>query len=305
MNITESVLTYKRYLKRKNCSAQTVKNYLHRLKQFMVWVAVPIEQVTSVEVKYYIDFLLAQGLKAHSINCHLSSIRGFYDYLKDEEELAITNPVTRGLALRVPHPLPKHVKDNDVAVFLKRVKKPRDLAIFMLMLRCGLRVDEVAGLTLDAVDYNRSQILVKSGKGAKDRVVYISHDAAIALARYLQIRLITTEKKVFLVEKGKSRGKPISVRGIQKRIEYYSTKGGPKISCHQLRHTMATQLLNADADLVSIQEILGHTRIKTTQRYSKLSNLKAERDYHLAMERVMAGSSLPWICREEKQRGKA
>jgi site-specific recombinase XerD len=61
----------------------------------MVWVAVPIEQVTSAEVKYYIDFLLAQGLKAHSINCHLSSIRGFYDYLKDEEELAITNPVTR------------------------------------------------------------------------------------------------------------------------------------------------------------------------------------------------------------------
>lgn len=271
----------------------------------MVWVAVPIEQVTSAEVKYYIDFLLAQGLKAHSINCHLSSIRRFYDYLKDEEELAITNPVTRGMALRVPHPLPKHVKDNDVAVFLKRVKKPRDLAIFMLMLRCGLRVDEVAGLTLDAVDYNRSQILVKSGKGAKDRIVYISHDAAIALARYLQIRLITTEKKVFLVEKGKSRGKPISVRGIQKRIEYYSAKGGTKISCHQLRHTMATQLLNANADLVSIQEILGHTRIKTTQRYSKLSNLKAERDYHLAMERVMAGSSLPWIRSEENQRGKA
>ena len=279
---------------------QTVKNYLHRLKQFMVWVAVPIEQVSSAEVKYYIDFLLAQGLKAHTINCHLSSIRKFYDYLQDEEELAITNPVARGLALRVPHPLPKYVKDNDVAVFLKRVKKPRDLAIFMLMLRCGLRVDEVAGLTLDAVDYNRSQILVKSGKGAKDRVVYISHDAAIALARYLQIRLITVEKKVFLVEKGKSRGKPISVRGIQKRIEYYSTKGGTKISCHQLRHTMATQLLNADADLVSIQEILGHTRIKTTQRYSKLSNLKAERDYHLAMDRVIAGSSLSSTRMEEK-----
>lgn len=292
-------------MKRKNCAAQTVKNYLHRLKQFMVWVAVPLEQATSAEVKYYIDFLLAQGLKAHTINCHLSSIRRFYDYLKDEEELAITNPVPRGLALRVPHPLPKYVKDNDVVVFLQRIKKPRDLAIFMLMLRCGLRVDEVAGLTLDAVDYNRSQILVKSGKGAKDRVVYISHDAAIALARYLRIRLVTTEKKVFLVEKGKSRGKPISVRGIQKRIEYYSTKGGTKISCHQLRHTMATQLLNADADLVSIQEILGHTRIKTTQRYSKLSNLKAERDYHLAMESVMAGTSLPWTRREEKQTGKA
>ncbi|MCL7413683.1 MAG: tyrosine-type recombinase/integrase [ANME-2 cluster archaeon] len=291
MNITESALTYKRYLKRKNCSAKTVKNYLHRLKQFMVWVAVPVEQVSSTEIKRYIDFLLEQGLQAHTINCHLSSIRGFYDYLKDEEELVAKNPVIRGLALRVPHPLPKHVKDNDIAEFLKSVKKPRDLAIFMLMLRCGLRVDEVANLTLDGIDYTRSQILVKSGKGAKDRVVFISHDAAVALARYLQIRLDTAEKKVFLVEKGKYRGKPISVRGIQKRIEYYSKKSGLQISCHQLRHTMATQLLNADADLVSIQEILGHTRIKTTQRYSKLSNLKAERDYHGAMEKIMAGAS--------------
>lgn len=259
----------------------------------MVWVVVPIEQVTSVEVKYYIDFLLGQRLKAHSINCHLSSIRRFYDYLKDEEELPVTNPVPRGLALRVPHPLPKHVKDNDVATFFKSVKKPRDLAIFMLMLRCGLRVDEVANLTLDTIDYNRSQILVKAGKGSKDRVVYISHDAAIALAEYLQVRIITAERKVFLVEKGTHRRNPISVRGIQKRIEYYSRKSGVSVSCHQLRHTMATQLLNADADLVSIQEILGHTRIKTTQRYSKLSNLKAERDYHAAMETVMAGTSSP------------
>lgn len=175
------------------------------------------------------------------------------------------------------------------------------MAMFMLMLRCGLRVEEVANLTLDAIDYTRSQILVKSGKGAKDRVVFISHDAAIALARYLQVRLVTIEKKVFLVEKGKYRGKPISVRGIQKRIEYYSSKNGIKVSCHQLRHTMATQLLNADADLVSIQEILGHARIKTTQRYSKLSNLKAERDYHKAMGRVMARISPQWTRIEEKQ----
>ena len=257
----------------------------------MVWVALPIEQVSQSDIKRYIDFLLEQDLKAHTINCHLSSIRRFYDYLKYEEELVAKNPVTRRLALRVPHPLPKHVKDKDITKFMESVKKPRDLAIFMLMLRCGLRVKEVANLALDAIDYTRSQILVSAGKGAKDRVVFISHDAAVALARYLQVRLVTAERKVFLVEKGRYRGKSISVRGIQKRIEYYSKKSGLRISCHQLRHTMATQLLNADTDLVSIQEILGHTRIKTTQRYSKLSNLKAERDYHGAMEKIMAGAS--------------
>ncbi len=77
------------------------------------------------------------------------------------------------------------------------------------------------------------------------------------------------------------------MRGIQHRMQYYAKKAGLKVSCHQLRHTMATQLLNADADLVTIQDLLGHTRIKTTQRYCQVSNLKVQRDYHKAIERVM------------------
>jgi site-specific recombinase XerD len=83
------------------------------------------------------------------------------------------------------------------------------------------------------------------------------------------------------------KGKPISVRGIQKRIEYYARKSRLKVSCHQLRHTMATQLLNADADLVTIQDLLGHAKITTTQRYCKVSNLKVQRDYYKAIEVVM------------------
>ena len=235
----------------------------------------------------YIDYLLEKMMAPHSINCHLSSIRGFYDYLCDEEGVALENPVIMGLMLREPHPLPRYLHDSDVELFLDSVTSIRDRAIFMLMLRCGLRVQEVVNLTLEVIDYRRSQIMVRAGKGAKDRMVYISNDAAVALAKYLRKRPITKEKQIFLVEKGRCRGKPISVRGIQKRIEFYAGKSGVPVSCHRLRHTMATQLLNADADLVSIQEILGHTKIKTTQRYSKLSNIKAQRDYFQAMDMVM------------------
>jgi len=256
------------------------------------WLVVPVEKVSSLEVKYYIDFLLEKQLEAHSINSHISSIRGFYDFLINEKDVHLSNPVTTGMALREPHPLPRHLKDVDVEFFLKSVKKSRDKAIFMLMLRCGLRVEEVAKLTLGAIDYQRSQIMVLRGKGSKDRVVYISDDSAEALAAYLNVRPLVREQRVFLVEKGIYRRRPISVRGIQKRIEYYSKKYGVSVSCHQLRHTMATQLLNADADLVSIQDILGHSRIKTTQRYSKLSNLKAQRDYFRAMDTVMERTSM-------------
>ena len=164
--------------------------------------------------------------------------------------------------------------------------------MFMLMLRCGLRVEEVANLSLAAVDWRRSRIYVYSGKGQKDRVVYISRDTYDALAAYVKQRLSLRVKKIFLVQKGTHKGKPISVRGIQKRMEYYANKAGLSISCHQLRHTMATQLLNADAALVSIQDLLGHSRIKTTQRYSKVSNLKVERDYFKAMEEVMKRTTM-------------
>lgn len=287
MNLTESILRYRRYLKRRNLASHTIRNYLHRLRQFTVWVAVPMETVTSQDVKDYVDVLLEKSLSAQTINAHLIAIRRFYSYLRNEEKLQLPNPAIRKLALRLPSPLPLHLRDSDVEVFLQSIKKDRDMAIFMLMLRCGLRVEEVAHLTLGSIDYRRNQIMVRSGKGAKDRVVYISNDAAEALAVYLKKRRVTKEQKVFLVEKGNYKGRPISVRGIQKRIEYYSKKSGIAVSCHRLRHTMATQLLNADADLVTIQDILGHNRIETTQRYSRLSNLKAQRDYYTAMDNVM------------------
>ena len=287
MAITESIVHYRRHLKRRNYSAHTVKNYMNSLKPFIVWVDVPIEQVTAKKVLSYIDHLLDRGLSPKTINCHLDSIRGYYRYLIEEERVDIIHPVKSGYALRLAHPLPRYVKEEDLRKLFRNIVNYRDRAIFMVMLRCGLRVEEVANLTLAALDLPRQQLFVYHGKGAKDRIVYISTDAYQALVKYLKVRPSGRAKKLFLVEKGNYKGRPISVRGIQKRMEYYARKAGLKISCHQLRHTMATQLLNADADLVTIQDLLGHSRIKTTQRYCKVSNVKVQRDYYKAMSRVM------------------
>jgi len=128
--------------------------------------------------------------------------------------------------------------------------------------------------------------MVYNGKGKKDRVAFISDDAKAALRRYLKQRSSSRVKKIFLVEKGTYKGKPISVHGVKKRMEYYAKKSGVKASCHHLRHTMATQMLNADANLVTIQMLLGHNRITTTERYGKVHNAKAKRDYFKAMRFV-------------------
>jgi site-specific recombinase XerD len=292
MAITDAIINYRRFLKRRNCSRYTLRNYMSTLKQFVIWISEPIEQASSRTVLAFIDHLLDQRLRAKTINCYLDGIRGFYDYLIDEENIQIVNPVKRGYVLKLSRPLPRYLRDEEIPRLFAVIDQLRDRAIFMLMLRCGLRVEEVAQLTLRALDLARSQLFVYHGKGGKDRVVYLSHDAQQALLEYLKARSFYRAKRLFLVDKGRCKGNPISVRGIQKRMEHYARQAGLKVCCHQLRHTMATQLLNADADLVTIQDLLGHSRIKTTQRYCQVSNLKVQRDYQNAIGKVMQRHAL-------------
>lgn len=256
----------------------------------MIWVDVPIEEVTPATVSGYIDHLMKKRRLPKTVNCHLDGIRQFYHYLKEEEGMKIINPVHHQ---KLSRPLPRYLKDEQVKMFFNQVNKLRDRALFMLMLRCGLRVEEAANLTLEAIDIQRRTILVEDGKGGKDRVVYVSDDALQALTDYLRVRPAANTRKIFLVEKGPCTGQPISIRGIQKRMEFYAHKSKLKISCHQLRHTMATQMLNADADLCTIQDLLGHSSVKTTQRYCRISNLKVQRDYFNAMEAIMLANLRP------------
>jgi site-specific recombinase XerD len=260
------IVNFRRYLKRRNYSPHTVKYYLNVLKQFVLWLNVPLEQVSADKIEDYIDYLHQKRMQAASINLYLAIIRVFYNYLKYEEKIKLTNPIRCSSRLRVPRPLPRAMREEQVDQFFEVIKTKRDWAMFRLMLRCGLRVEEVANLSLGDIDLKRRRIMVVDGKGGKDRVVYISDDAADGLASYLKLRSHRRVRKVFLVEKGDYKGQPISVRGIQKRMEYYAKKTGLKISCHHLRHTM---------------------------RYCKVSNMKVKRDYFNAMGKILKRSAQP------------
>lgn len=260
---------------------------MNGLKLFVIWLDVPIEETTYRKIVGYMDYLLGKRLKPKTVNCYLNSVRQFYHYLSEEEEVSIVNPVKKPNIMKLPRGLPKHLNDEHIEILFKNLKGPRDRAMFMIMLRCGLRVEEVAHLSLGNIDLKRRILFIQDGKGAKDRIVYISNDALAALLEYLRVRPANKVKKVFLVEKGPLTGQSLSVRGIQKRMEYYANKTKLRISCHHLRHTMATQMLNADTDLSTIQDLLGHNSIRTTQRYCRISNPKVRRDYFKAMEVIM------------------
>lgn len=293
MLMTHVIINFRRHLKRRNYSKHTVKYYLNIIKQYVVWLDIPLEMASPDKIDMYIDYLLRKRMNPASINLYLAIIRVFYGYLKHEEKVDLINPVNRNRRLRVPKPLPRSLRDQEVEKLFAVIKSKRDMAMFKLMLRCGLRVEEVSHLTLGAIDLKRRRIMVLQGKGGKDRVVYISQDAHKALTVYLKLRSRYRVKNVFLVEKGTYKGQAISVRGIQKRMEYYAKKTHIDVSCHRLRHTMATQLLNAEAEVETIQDLLGHNWITTTQRYCKVSNLKVQRDYFKAMRNVLQRSAQP------------
>jgi site-specific recombinase XerD len=287
MDITNSIISFRRWLKRRNLSPNTIRSYLNNLKLFVIWLPVQLERANRDTINAYVEHLMERHLAPKTINCHLNAISRFYNFLRYEQGLDVVNPVGSAAKIRMPKPLPRHLEQDQIDQFFKVITDKRDIAIFKLMLRCGLRVEEVANLRLDTVDLKRRKIVVRCGKGEKDRVVYISDDACQALASYLLVRPSRKTRRLFLVNKGSCKGKALSIRGIQKRIEYYSRKSNVKVSCHQLRHTMATQLLNADIDLVTIQDLLGHNCFATTERYCKVSNLKVQRDYHRAMNVVL------------------
>jgi site-specific recombinase XerD len=287
MDSTEMIMKFSTFMKRRSYSKCTIKTYTSNIKKFCEWLDLQIDKVTSDVVYEYLGYLHNRRLNPKSINCILTGLRKFYDFLYYEEKIKIINPVKPEYRQREPKPIPRFLRDEEIEILIDSIKSKRDIAMCMLMLRCGLRVGEVAKLTIRAIDFERRRIFVLNGKGPKDRIVYFSNDTYEAIKDYLKVRPSTRVQKLFLVEKGIHKGKPLSIRGIQHRFKYYARKTGVNLTCHRLRHTMATQLLNADAMLVSVQELLGHNNIISTQRYCKVSNEKVRRDYFKAIELVM------------------
>ncbi|MFX1555460.1 MAG: tyrosine-type recombinase/integrase [Promethearchaeota archaeon] len=126
---------YRRYLKRRNDSPHTLKNYMTSLGQFLRWVDAPIEQVTSRIIVHYIEILMARGLRPKSINCHLERVSQFYHYLIQEGDHKSVNPVKKGYGQRMSKPLPRHLTEEELDMLFRACTGPRDRAMFMLMFR--------------------------------------------------------------------------------------------------------------------------------------------------------------------------
>ncbi len=285
--MTEEVSRFCAHLKARNYSPHTVESYRLDLLLFFAVSARELREVSWREVDVFIAEQHQQGLAATTINRRLNAVKRFYDYLAEESRWPVVNPIKPSHFLRLGRPLPKKLSRDQVQKLFAVINNSMDRALFLLMLRGGLRVSEIAKLKLGDVDWEQKSLLVEQGKGRKDRWVYLSADALSSLHECLRHRPLSAAGDYFFWNQKRMRC-PLSIKAIQKKMERYASSAGIAASCHSLRHTFASNLLEEGAEVVSIKELLGHSSIGSSERYARLSNRRVKQEYMQTIRKVIS-----------------
>jgi integrase/recombinase XerC len=287
-SIEDTVRSFERHLVlERNASPHTVRNYLSDIREFSEFVKkdlpslldssgnLQVEKVDHLAIRGYLGALYKRN-KRSSLARKLASLRAFFRFLMREGYISL-NPAKLVSTPKQEKHLPNFLSIDEIFNLLNVQIPPgelglRDRAIMETLYSCGIRVSELIELNEEDIDFNLGIIKVK-GKGRKERIVPIGSKALEALKAYGMIKeKIGDDKRntpVFL----NNRGKRFSTRGVERVIQKYLLQCGilKKITPHSLRHTFATHLLDAGADLRSIQELLGHASLSTTQKYTHVS----------------------------------
>jgi integrase/recombinase XerC len=277
----------------RNASVHTLRNYESDLLQFYDYLApaddaglrrpVPLDQIDHLTIREYMADLYERKKKKSSIHRKVASLRTFFRFLCREGLLEV-NPANLVSSPRVERQLPSHLTIEQMVRLIEMAETEsvlgkRDRAMLELLYASGLRVSELVGLSLVDVDFAHQSVRVK-GKGRKVRIVPFGDHARAALHDYLGVRgqlLVGAEadperldpQALFL----NYQGTRITTRSVGRMIDKYSRQCADlhRISPHSLRHSFATHMLDAGADLRAIQELLGHARLSTTQQYTHIS----------------------------------
>ena len=288
-------------------SSHTVRAYHRDLSQFIAHLAPPdggadraLRAADPVQIRAFLAANHARGLASATMARKVSSLRSFYGWLKRRGEID-ASPMARIRSARVRKPLPKGVSEADVEGVLsapdpRTTLGARDCAILETLYGCGLRVAELSGL--DLADCDRAgRVLRVRGKGRRTRRVPLTGAAARAIEHYLELldadpraeswrRRRTAGERVPLFVN--YRGERLSDRSVRRRFERFRAIGGlaERLSPHGLRHAYATHLLDHGADLRSVQALLGHQSLATTQVYTHLSTARLRAAYESAHPRA-------------------
>ena len=259
----------------KGLSKNTTISYRRDLNKFLKFIKKSgvndFESLTEEICSAWIADLFQQNVSARSIQRHISSAKGFFGYLK-KSGLVTNSPFELISSPKSPSHLPNILSPEEVSQLLnfmpKNAQEKRDLAIIELIYSSGLRVSEAVGTNLSDFEDNKNFLRVL-GKGSKTRLVPVGRYAKNAIVDWIieRDKLLTKDDSLFV----NLRGNRITTRSVQERLKNIAIMQGlPPVNPHMLRHSFATHLLESSGDLRSIQELLGHSSLSTTQIYTKL-----------------------------------
>lgn len=281
----------------KNASPYTIKNYRHEIEQFLDFLKEQgIDSWDGVDryvLRRYLAWLQAEGYVKASITRRISELRSFCRYLVREGILE-TNPIRAISSPKIPKRLPDYLEPQEVEALLAAPdatvpQGQRDRAIMEVLYASGLRVSELVSLNLSNVDLRHGQIRVW-GKGAKERLTLLGEPACRALKRYVQdgrSKLIRENKATSALFLNRL-GSRLSTRSVSNILDKYAKLAGleRRVTPHIMRHTFATHLLDGGADLRTVQELLGHADLSSTQIYTHVSQSRAREVYRKAHPRA-------------------
>lgn len=278
--MTKSIQQFLHSLRQRNASPNTILAYTKDLNSFAAYVGeVRPSEVDHVRIRGYLSDLYDHGLCKTSVARHLAAVRSFYRWLA-REGMVKQNPASLVSTPRLPKKLPRVPTMEEINTVLdsgmpeNAAFPERDSVIFELLYGCGLRNSELIGINLDDIHWSNEAILVR-GKGRKQRIVPLGETAAVAIREYMRKRLelLRTRKKTNPALLLNMRGTRLTTRSVGRIVKQIAIARGlpADIHPHTLRHAFGTHMLEEGADLRAIQELLGHERLSTTQRYTQLS----------------------------------
>ncbi|MBI9044570.1 MAG: tyrosine-type recombinase/integrase [Anaerolineaceae bacterium] len=282
---------FEKYWRRRKPGSSTAVHYSSDVRIFFKWAkGGSPEEITVHDVDEFIEWQQSLGRAPATIRRRLISLRMFYDYLSYVCEEKIDSPVmAKRHYVEKGHRLPRDIRRDEIEKLFAAIGNHlRDRTIFTLMLHTGIRVGEVINLRLKDIylSESRSPHLRVNGKGQRERVVYLSASAVQLLTEYQKEHPGGREEQVFLNE----RGKPISITGIQLQLAKYCRLASIWVTCHQLRHTFACRMIAAGVPVTSVQKMLGHASLRTTQLYVQVADRQVEHDYHTGIQKVIEKS---------------
>ena len=284
------VENYMRHKWRLNHKRKTLEGSLTSLLFFLSFYGrsgKPFEKIERGDIEAFIEHEQDRGMHISTVRLRLACLVAFFHYLMGQDILP-ASLLARTIRLKLPETLPRAIYPKDVKKLLSVIDKIRDRALILLLLRTGIRIGEALGLTLNDIDLKDKKVYLHQGeKNSMGRVVYLSNDAYFALKRWLEER--DGRREAIFNGQGSSAMCYSTARSLfvgYLKKAHLDHKG---YTVHCLRHTFASELLNAGMRIEVLQQLLGHQDIEVTRRYARLTDKTREEEYFKAMATIEKG----------------